>query len=158
MSIYFPPHVVNDAYVRSFGLSDPSRLYRLMAPGVWVIERRLSDDEMVQVGLFDVTKLDTYGRVQPIKVQSLYKPVYVSKLIDVKDQIVDFSDERASEGIAPHSWWLDLSQVAPSERIRFPALAAKMSMKECFDLGELRELYRWDGTGFRLRDEAWGRE
>jgi hypothetical protein len=60
MSIHHPPHVVNESYVRSIGLRDPSRLYTLMAPNVWVIERRLTAMEMLLLGDFEVTQVAAY--------------------------------------------------------------------------------------------------
>jgi hypothetical protein len=58
------PHVVNESYVRSIGLRDPSRLYVLMAPNVWVIERRLTAMEMLLLGDFEVRLTRLTSRLQ----------------------------------------------------------------------------------------------
>jgi hypothetical protein len=153
--LHHPPHVVSEAFARSIGIADPSRLYIKMAPNVWVIERRLSNDEMLLLGDFDVY-IESVGR-KAVLIRDLYKPVYAGN--SFADGFPDYLGEPhpASDG-QPVSWWLRPELIAPSERIRFPQLASKINWKEGLDLGDLRELYSWNGLQFVLRDEAWGRE
>jgi hypothetical protein len=40
--------------------------------------------------------------------------------------------------------WLDLSQVPPDERVRWPRLPVELNNKEHEETGEFRELYKWD--------------
>jgi hypothetical protein len=155
--IYHPPHVVHDAYVRTFGLRDPTRLYTRMAPNVWVMERRLINDEMLLLGDFTATIETVPGKVHSIDIRALYKPVFLGN--DLGNGVFDYLEEPhpASNGV-PYSWWLRPELVAASERIRYPALPTKMNLKEGIDAGDLRELYSWEGLAFKLRDEGWGRD
>jgi hypothetical protein len=157
------PHVVNESYVRSIGLRDPSRLYVLMAPNVWVIERRLTAMEMLLLGDFEVrlTRLTSrlQGRGTPaVTVKDLYKPVWLGGPVWAGKSALDFKGEPTRPDATPYSFWLRIDLVEPSERIRFPALPASVNYKEGLDMGDLRELYSWDGNSFKLRDGAWGRE
>jgi hypothetical protein len=157
------PHVVNESYVRSIGLRDPSRLYTLMAPNVWVIERRLTAMEMLLLGDFEVrlTRLTSrlQGRGAPaVTVKDLYKPVWLGGPVWAGKSALDFKGEPTRPDAMPYSFWLRIDLVEPSERIRFPALPASVNYKEGLDMGDLRELYSWDGNSFKLRDGAWGRE
>jgi hypothetical protein len=155
--IYHPPHVVHDAYARSIGISDPSRLYTLMAPNVWVMEKRLGMTEMLLIGDFIATIQDGPS-VRSIDIRALYKPVWMGGPVwDDGKSALDFKGEPPYAEAQPYSYWLRIDLVDPSERIRYPALAASTSYREGLDLGDLRELYSWDGLSFRLRDEVWGR-
>jgi hypothetical protein len=165
MSIHHPPHVVNESYVRSIGLRDPSRLYTLMAPNVWVIERRLSAMEMLLLEDFEVTRSrlvipsrPSSGEIRAVKVKDLYKPVWLGGPVWAGKSALDFKGEPTRPDAMPYSFWLRIDLVEPSERIRFPALPASVNYKEGLDMGDLRELYSWDGNSFKLRDGTWGRE
>jgi hypothetical protein len=165
LNIHHPPHVVSDAYARSIGIADPSRLYTLMAPNVWVIERRLTATEMLLLGDFDVAKARLTpsglagGEIRAATVKDLYKPVWVGGPVwDDGKSALDFKGEPTRPDNFPYSYWLRIDLVEPSERIRFPALPVKVNYKEGLDMGDLRELYSWDGNSFKLRDEAWGRD
>jgi hypothetical protein len=164
-----PPFVVNEAYARSCGLRDPSALWVRMAPGVWVIEQRLSHEEFLMIAEVAMLTFDDGRTVKGVKVADLYKPVYGGR--EIFEGVFDFLGaplpvpstltqeriEAAQVSSDPVAWWLRIDLVPASERIRFPALPAKINMKEGLDLGDMRELYSWDGTGFKLRDEVWGR-
>jgi hypothetical protein len=136
-----------------------------MAPNVWVIEQRLGMTDMLMLADFEVTlaKVTPYGvpgtEVKRVKVRDLYNPVWMGGPIwDDGKSVLDFKGSPTPHPEAtPYSYWLKMELVAPSERVRFPELAAKINYKEGVDLGDTRELYSWDGTGFKLRDEAWGR-
>jgi hypothetical protein len=151
-AIHHPPFVVSNDYARSSGLRDPSVLWRLMAPNVWVIETRLSDDEFQMISQVALLSGDVASISEP-KVANLYRPVYQHGTLQDSD-----IPEYADTGAGPVAWWLRIDIVPPSERARFPMLAPKINRMEGLDLGELRELYSWDGTGFKLRVPAWGRE
>jgi hypothetical protein len=156
MSIYHPPFVVNDAYARSSGLSDPSVLWTLMAPGVWVMEKRLSNDEFMMISQVATLTHEDKDKINGAKVADFYRPCYKIGMIEAVG-VLDFSNVSArTDDAPPVSWWLRVDLVPASERVRYPALPSKINMTEGLDLGDVRELYSWDGTGFKLRDPAWG--
>lgn len=159
MIYYSPPHVVHYAYANACGVGDVERLWMKLSPHVYVIERRLSSDDMLELVHAKLT-LVRNGKVERVSVKEIYKPVYLGNTVEGTDH-ADFLDKQLEperDWPQPHSWWLRLDLVAASERIRFPALAAKINMTEAFGIGELRELYSYDGFGFSLRDKLWGRE
>jgi hypothetical protein len=88
------------------------------------------------------------------EIQEVYEPVYADLPISGAD-IPDFTNKEMG---APHAYWICVEKVPASERIRYPMLPAKVNYKEGVDMGELRELYCWDGLGFKLRDPKWGKD
>lgn len=163
MSIHYsPPHVVHSAYANSTGLKDISKLYVRMAANVYVMEQRLSADDMLMMNTVGVT-LRELAFVKEANLTDLYKPVWKGAKIKGPGNTGDVDDYRGMPGHStetdpPFSWWLRLSLVEASERARFPMLPAKINMKEWLDMGTIGELYSWDGTGFKLRETDWGRE
>jgi hypothetical protein len=135
-----------------------------MAPNVWVIERRLTAMEMLLLGDFEVrlTRLTSFvykvAERRAVTVKDLYKPVWLGGPVWAGKSALDFKGEPTRPDAMPYSFWLRIDLVEPSERIRFPALPASVNYKEGLDMGDLRELYSWDGNSFKLRDGAWGRE
>lgn len=158
MSIHYsPPHVVHEAYARScVGKGNIEALWTKLSHEVYVIERRLSNMEMAQVCEYaTLTRLTEKGEVIRINATALYDPVYAGRMVD--DLFIDYVAALDYDA-EPHSWWLKVELVDAGERIRFPALPSKVNVKEGLDMGELRELYSYDGFGFKLRDEKWGRQ
>jgi hypothetical protein len=163
---YAPPHVANESYVRALGLKDPGQLYTKMADNVWLLDKRLTDPEMV---MLDATvRLTIDGPypagVREVRVSELYRPVYVIGFLfndgtqdfgNIAGMVKDAEPALARINATPISWWLRLDLMDPAERVRYPEMAEKVNMKEGFDLGDGRELYSWDGSGFKLRELDW---
>jgi hypothetical protein len=156
---YSPPHVVHAAYARSCaGIRDMETIWTKVAANVYVIERRFDHEMMERLSSVVVTH-NYRGSIRNVDLMTLYKPVYFGELLRSMPGWQDYvGKEKAPEGVKPVSWWLNMEFVEPGERIRFPALPAKINMTEWIHQGELRELYSYDGFGFTLRDSAWGRE
>lgn len=160
MSIHYsPPHVVHEAYARACvgPKGNPQGLWVKMSNDVYVIERRLSDTEMEDLEEINVT-IPHNGSARRVSVKDIYKPVWFGELLKSMPGWQDIVGEAPTEAAEPLAWWLRVDLVEASERIRFPMLPAKVNMMEWRDMGELRELYSYDGFGFTLRDKEWGRE
>lgn len=154
---YSPPHVVHAAYAQSCFVANIEDLWMKLSHEVYVIEQRLSAELMESLQSALLT-LSHEGTVKRVDLKTLYKPVYFGKMVEQMPGYDNPVAEPTREGQGPTSWWLRLDLVEPSERIRFPALPAKVNMTEWFNLGEHRELYSYDGFGFTLRDNYWGRD
>jgi hypothetical protein len=159
MSIHYsPPHVVHVTYARTCaGIRDIETIWTKVAADVYVIEQRFDHEMMERLASVVVTH-NYRGFIRNVDLRTLYKPVYFGELLRSMPGWQDYLDEPSVEGTKPVSWWLNIEFVEPSERIRFPALPTKINMTEWINSGELRELYGYDGFGFTLRDERWGRE
>lgn len=161
MSIqYSPPHVVHAAYARScVGIrGDIEKIWSKLSHEVYVIERRLDALEFATLDGIASLTLDTKDGVKRVGLRDLYKPVYFGEYLREIPGWQTHVGEKPREDSGPVSWWVRVDLVVPSERIRFPALPEKVNQTEWFNMGELRELYSYDGFGFSLRDAAWGRE
>lgn len=158
MSIkYSPPHVVHFAYAQSCVGPNIEDMWMKLSNEVYVIEQRLEPFVIDNLSLASFT-LNKNGTIKRVGVKDLYKPVYFGQLLKEMPGWQDTVGEPSSMGPEPIAWWLRLDLVDPSERIRFPALPAKVNMTEWRNMGELRELYSFDGFGFTLRDQEWGRQ
>lgn len=157
MSIqYSPPHVVQFAYARAC-VENVEDLWVRLSNEVYVIERRL--DAVLFESLKDTKlTLNVKGVINDVGLEDLYAPIYFGAMIPELPGWDNPVSAKPRPDSGPVAWWLQVDLVAPSERIRFPMLAAKVNMTEWMQMGELRELYSYDGFGFTLRDNTWGRD
>src|SRR4051812_48450765 len=104
-----------------------------MAPGVWVIEQRLSNEQFLMIAEVAMLTFDDGRTVKGVKVADLYKPVYGGR--EIFEGVFDFLDapppvpstltqeriEAVQTSSDPLSWWLRIDLVPAADRIRFSA-------------------------------------
>jgi hypothetical protein len=135
MFVKLEPFVVEAEDIGPFILD----CYTRMARNVYVLDQRIDAELWAKL---------------PEPIKEVYEPVYLDLPIS-GSETPDFTDKPLG---APHAYWIRVEKVPASERIRYPMLAPKCNYSEGIGLGDLRELYSWDGLGFKLRDPKWGRD